>query len=508
MPTINTMQPKNPSNRISDERKKKVAVILIDRLTLRLQFYAESNKPVISDLIHEIDVTREFMLRQGNTITYTSEIFTCHREFYEKDQFVLLVGAGFKERIVAFMKSRGFIVVVRPHHPPTIEDVAADTPDKDYLNKLNLREEQKQIIAAIDKHNFGQFVAATGSGKTFLIRTLCRYYPKASFLITTYSLKLLNEIYKTLLEAGIRTSMFNGRKKESGARVYLCAMDSLDHFAKEKFDFLIIDERHEACTYKRIMRLLAIKARRAYGFSANEKDRSDKADKFSELVCGPVRFRAGYDKSVEANSVVPIKIEWRRYLAPPLIMDSTAPHFPHKAIWRNDDRNAAIAAAVEEHAKNGQVLIFVKTIEHIYYLKRALTVPCEVVHAKPSASRWDKLVKAELVSKTDKPPSLADLEAVKQRFKEGSTNVVICNTVWKRGIDIPKLGVVVMAHAGSSTEDIIQVAGRVSRLAEGKTQGLVVDFVDDFCPALHNRAKRRQEIYKNQKWEVISKTKP
>jgi superfamily II DNA or RNA helicase len=73
------------------------------------------------------------------------------------------------------------------------------------------------------------------------------------------------------------------------------------------------------------------------------------------------------------------------------------------------------------------------------------------------------------------------MQTVKE-LKEGKIDVVICTTIFDEGVDIPELRSVIMAGGGKSKIKTLQRLGRGLRLAEGKDEVLIVDFID-FNPA-------------------------
>lgn len=422
---------------------------------------------------------------------------------------VITTGVGFMDRVTEVAKRHGRHVAVRDSKKMSASSALAFVPDSKFLAKLKLREEQKSIIELVRDNDTAQFCAATGAGKTFLIKALCRYYPKARFLITTYSLKLLKDIYNSLADTpGLNVSMRSGSTRASTpTRIQLCSMDSIHSTYDEEYDFLIIDERQEACTKKRMTALLAVKAKRCYGFSANEKDRTDNADKFVEAVAGPFRYRATYESSVDAKSVAPIKVVWRKYHATPIDdLSGTSPNFDRLVYWTNYDRNMEIVNAIQEYVADGQVLVYVNRVEHIYNIRKLYK--CPVVHAVQSPDKWEQWKNMGLVEKGAIQPTPDSIELLADSFRKGKVPVIICNSVWKRGVDFPNLRTVILAHGGSAPEEVIQAAGRVSRIADGKEFGRLVDLIDKHNHSANERSKARHRIYKKQGWEVISKEKP
>jgi superfamily II DNA or RNA helicase len=490
------------------EKNKKVVVIVINYMKMSIFFYKDDvlKRHITNELTIDKSVRVKSMY---GGYEYDTERVPCYsaRKF-GSNAFVVKTGFGFLPRIRMLLRKLGIQYIVDVQTPTLAADKKALTPNNRYVDVNALRAEQKSIVDEVINNDFGQFVAATGAGKTFLIRTLCQLYPSATFLITTYSLNLLKEVYEAFLANGVtNVAMFSSKSKQKEARIQLCSVDSLRHFSAKKYHFLLIDERHEVCTAKRMQYIMQVKAHKCFGFSANEKDRTDKADKWTEACCGPVRFNADYQSSVKHGSVVPIKVKWVPANFTGLSgLDSKSQWFNKNAYWRNEKRNILIAEEAKNAAKNGPVMIFVKTVEHIYALKQHLD--CPVVHARQPDQSWARLRGKRLIAPDFTQPTAEDMSKTKADFAAGKIPIVIANTVWKRGVDFPKLRTLIMAHGGSSAEEIIQAGGRVSRKHPGKKFGLVIDFTDEFNFSANSRAKKRNAVYNRQKWEMLTNDKP
>lgn len=73
----------------------------------------------------------------------------------------------------------------------------------------------------------------------------------------------------------------------------------------------------------------------------------------------------------------------------------------------------------------------------------------------------------------------------------------------KEGLDVPNLKNVVFATPEKDPTTVIQSAGRVERKADGKINGCIIDFVDNFGMYL-GWAKKRANIYKKQGYHILT----
>ncbi len=124
------------------------------------------------------------------------------------------------------------------------------------------------------------------------------------------------------------------------------------------------------------------------------------------------------------------------------------------------ERNALVARSIQELARDRRTIAFCVTVNHARNLARALNhigVPAGIVHGEMPAA--------------DRARSLAD-------FREGRIHVLANVAVLTEGFDDPGVSCVAMARPTRSEGLYAQCVGRGTRLAEGKTDCLILDFVD------------------------------
>lgn len=97
----------------------------------------------------------------------------------------------------------------------------------------------------------------------------------------------------------------------------------------------------------------------------------------------------------------------------------------------------------------------------------------------------------------DGDASSEERQAVKELFSMDGLDVIIASSIFDQGIDLPKLDALILAGSGKSSSRALQRIGRVIRGAEGKTDAIVVDFIDR-SPYLFEHSKRRYMIYKTE----------
>ncbi len=125
-----------------------------------------------------------------------------------------------------------------------------------------------------------------------------------------------------------------------------------------------------------------------------------------------------------------------------------------------EERNALVARSIQELARDRRTVAFCVTVDHARNLSRALNrlgVPAGVVHGAMAGE-----VRAQ---------ALAD-------FRAGRTRVLTNVGVLTEGFDDPGVSCIAMARPTRSEGLYAQCVGRGTRLAPGKRDCLVLDFVD------------------------------
>ena len=125
-----------------------------------------------------------------------------------------------------------------------------------------------------------------------------------------------------------------------------------------------------------------------------------------------------------------------------------------------EERNALVARSIQELARDRRTIAFCVTVNHARNLSRSLNVlgvPAGIVHgAMPSDAR----------------------AAALREFREGRTQVLTNVGVLTEGFDDPGVSCIAMARPTRSEGLYAQCVGRGTRLAPGKKDCLVLDFVD------------------------------
>lgn len=83
----------------------------------------------------------------------------------------------------------------------------------------------------------------------------------------------------------------------------------------------------------------------------------------------------------------------------------------------------------------------------------------------------------------------------KERFLRGRGKILLASNIFKKGITLPEVEVIVIADGGLEGSNIIQKMGRVLGAVEGKEKAVVMDVMDIEPEYFSNHSSKRLEVY-------------
>ena len=433
----------------------------------------------------------------------TTEI---RRVFQYDERGNLVCPVGFLSKVRADAEALGYKV--------SVVDI-----DKDYHNsaafkydimrlkgRIELRDKQDECLAAVLTSRGGIVVGPTGFGKTFMFAAICLAYPNAKIQIVTRRVDVMRRIHSGLSKFIPALGMV-GSGKKSWERVTVITADSMHRISHEGeglADILLYDEAHEAVAPTYQHELGKFLRTRKFGFTASPEGRMDGAHFMLEAIFGPRIFQLSYSDAVSVDLVVPIKVEWLyvKGNGPSAFSDMSGVPKERWGIWRNEDRNKAIADKARSFDDDDQVLIMVKSIEHAIHLKQFLP-EFQLCYDSMDPADYQSYVNKGLIDPAIEPlMTPTRREDMRLGFERATLKKVISTDVWSTGVDFAQLCVLIRADARSSKIVDIQAPGRVARKHDesGKRFGLVVDLMDAFDFTFLNRSKSRRASYKQMGW--------
>jgi len=389
-------------------------------------------------------------------------------------------------------------------------------PDPDYsvLAGEELREQQDTALALVANLDCGIIETTTGWGKSFLIALICKMYPTLNIVVTTSSASVVGTLYEYLnKQMPTEVGYLYGKGNTShGKRVVVTTLKSLPNIDPEKVHLLLCDECHNVGANVAGAEIAKFCFARRFGFTASPV-RNDGSRIVMEALFGPVILKMTYQESVDAGMVVPMKYHIIPCPNGPNVCNK--PGTPEDILkrfgyWCNKSRNTLIQQIVYDlkEIMQGQILIMVASLEHAIQLHMLLpwfkvahygATDLDTMGAKFSKDRYPNLDMKQY-KMTQK-----QLDIMRGAFAKGTLRYIIATTVFRQGVNFPKLEVLIRADGTVSSVDGIQIPGRLSRLDEGKDCAYLIDMGDEFSQWSHRRALAREETYKQQEWQKITR---
>jgi superfamily II DNA or RNA helicase len=226
-----------------------------------------------------------------------------------------------------------------------------------------------------------------------------------------------------------------------------------------------------------------------------------------EALFGPVILQVTYQEAEAAGLVVEIEARLMNVASSKTFKQKSDIALERNGYWRHTDRNKAIAAAARSFADDAQTMILVKTTEHALYLRRQLP-EYTIVHAGISDDRWKGFLDVGLVTVEDEHIKSIDIDALRVSFEQNELKKVICTPTWREGVNFTHLAVLIRADGQVGEIPTTQIPGRLSRTADGKSKGILVDFIDHFGNYFLERSLRRKAQYHAKGWTLVENWDP
>lgn len=315
----------------------------------------------------------------------------------------------------------------------------------------------------------------TGAGKTVIFSHLARL-ARRQVLVLAHREELLSQAREKLeraMDGDAVVAIEQGARQASGdAKVLVCSIRSLHEkrlahvIDKRDFGLVIYDECHHAAADDNLRVLRQLGAfdedwkGTLLGFTATTA-RGD--GKGLDTIFERIVYSRTLPEMIEDGYLSPLRGFRIRANADLTRLSSSGLDFDEEELAEAvdiEERNALVARSIQELARDRRTIAFCVTVNHARNLSRALNllgVPAGIVHgAMPSEVR---------------AKALAD-------FREGRTQVLTNVAVLTEGFDDPGVSCIAMARPTRSEGLYAQCIGRGTRLAPGKKDCLILDFVD------------------------------
>ena len=402
---------------------------------------------------------------------------------YRVDSSDLIVPTGVGKQVRQFLSERDQISVQ-----------LADNDILEYKGNIPLYDYQKTAVEAMRRTSCGILQSPCGSGKTQMGIALAAVL-KRKVLWVTHTQDLLTQSFaraEQYFPAETLGTITDG-KVRLGSHMTFATVQTLSKLDltqyRDAWDVVIVDECHrlagsptQVTMFYKVMNSLA--ARYKYGLSATVH-RSDGMIKSTFAVLGPVVYQVP-DEAV-ADKIMKVRICRRdtglAINRSCLDTDGTLVYNELLSyLGESRERNELIVKDLISQAGHS-CLVLASRLEQLRNIRNMLPEELREVSAMIDGSMTSKRGKAE------REAAIEDMRTGRKRILFASFGLA------KEGLDIPRLDRLYLVSPQKDYAVVTKSIGRIARKADGKTDAVCYDYVDDiqFC---ENQFKRRKTHYR------------
>ncbi len=407
----------------------------------------------------------------------------------------LLLPRGLLDRVTHILSGAGAQIVIRDQR------LAKRRINVEFAGELT--PSQKEAVRAIKKSEIGVLVAPPGFGKTVVGCALIAER-RVSTLVLVHRQPLLDQWKESLIKfLGLNpkeVGILGGTIKKTTGKLdlmmlqTLTRMQDLDEIAR-CYSQIIIDECHHipAVSFEGVLKQLP--ARYVLGLTATPY-RKDGLEAILFQQCGPVRHEiVSVDQGKLEKTVTIYETGFR---LPSEVGPSPAYHVLMHSLVHDIGRNHRIATDVVKAllAKQFPLLISDRK-EHLDTLTEGVE----------TLARADIALGQLVVVRLDGDLSAKGRRVAIERIREVRSQdvpllLVATAPLVGEGVDLPELDTLVLATPLSFEGRMVQYAGRLHRLVEGKTHVRIVDYVDSSNAMMLSMYRNRIKAYRKMGYKI------
>jgi superfamily II DNA or RNA helicase len=348
---------------------------------------------------------------------------------------------------------------------------------------IELRDYQKEAIAAAVAGKEGVLVAPTGSGKTVIgLGLVAQLGLRALILVHTRT--LLDQTCAAVARClGVQAGRL-GAGDDDVRDVTVATVQTVlrrdPSRLRDAFGVVLLDEAHHApaATFTDVLQRFA--ARHRYGLTATP-ERADQLHPLMYATLGPELWRAQAAAMVRSGSLCAARV---------------VPVTTTFAGGRMHDRSAMITRLCQSRQRNLEIVRTILATRG----ERALVLSERVQHCEDLVA-WLRRERVQARLLVGALPADERAEAVADLVRDGGV-LVATTTLVGEGFDCPALDTLYLVVPSGNASRTTQALGRVLRTLPGKAVPHVYDFVDAATPALHRSWHRRLRVYRAHDAEV------
>lgn len=348
-----------------------------------------------------------------------------------------------------------------------------------------LQKPQQEALHAMLKGENGILSAPPGFGKTVVASKLIAKH-KSNVLVIVHTKPLLNQWRERLSQfLSVKPGLLGGGKNTLTGLVDIALVNSLSQEQNMRitnsYGMVIVDECHHvaAVTYEKVLK--AVRATYVYGLTATPI-RNDGHHDIIFMQCGPVLYQVDQASWARQNKLSgtisarfsPFRCDFQHLEIQEL----------YERLSQDIDRNRLITTDIQALLDLGRsILVLSNRLEQLKLLGSLLENQGNsvLVMTGSQSAKTKKQVQSYLESMTRK----------KQQALILSTGKYI-----GEGFDLPQLDTLVLASPIAWKGNVIQYVGRLCRFYEGKSEVVVIDYIDFKIPVFARMFNKRVNAYK------------
>lgn len=348
----------------------------------------------------------------------------------------------------------------------------------EYQSNINLYPYQEKAVKAVLERRNGILVAPCGSGKTNMgMEIIARVGGRALWL--THTQDLLNQSHnraKAVLDTLSTYGKITAGKVEIGSGITFATVQTMAKIDlaqyRDAWDIIIVDECQHCCgSPTRITQfykvISSLSARYKIGLTATPK-RADGLEQSMFVLLGGIMYKINREDVADTTCPVNVAVFETGYQPnydAVLMGDGTINYSALvDDLIHDDERMRFVIDTIEQLPKGAPTLVLANRIEYLQRMNREYFGRSNFLSATGNSKSAKEERKRALQALND-----GDIDCLFASYQ-----------LAKEGLDIPNLRYVVLSTPEKDETTVVQSVGRVSRKADGKEFGTVIDFVDDF----------------------------
>ena len=318
-------------------------------------------------------------------------------------------------------------------------------------------------------------ISATGTGKTYLAAFDVRSFAPKRMLFVIHreniARKALLSFQEIITDADLNDfGVYTGNEKNADVRYMFATAQTLSKeahrlkFAKDHFDYIVIDESHHAGAkmYDHIIDYFEPKFLLGMTATPERTDGFDIYSKFDHNVAYEIRLHT----ALKADLLAP----FHYFGISDLTVDGHA--LEEKADFNLLVSEERIDRIIESIGRYGadldeiRGLIFCSKVEECYAIAEKLTA-----RGYPSIG---------LTGEDKESARAAGIQRLETDDFTTKIDFIVCRDIFNEGIDIPRINLILMLRPTESAIVFVQQLGRGLRKAENKEYLTVLDFIGNY----------------------------